>query len=69
MAGQGERGRTFRISRQKCRGEKEKNSHDAEVERSDLRAAGEKSSNNVGTMGRGHRGQSPAWVWGTKDKI
>ena len=52
MAGQGERGRTFRISRQKCRGEKEKNSHDAEVERSDLRAAGEKSSSNVRTKGK-----------------
>jgi hypothetical protein len=34
----------------KGRGEKQQNFHDAEIERSDLRAAGEGSSSSIGAM-------------------
>ena len=41
------------------REEKEENHHDSEGERSDLRAAGEKLSNNVGLKGKSpYRGAS-----------
>jgi len=50
MAGQGDGRGTFRLRRQGSQGEQE-NRHDSEAEGSDLRAAGEKPSNNV--VGRG----------------
>ena len=43
---------------EKCRGEKEQSHRDVEAERSDLRAAGEKSSSNVGAKGKRPHGRA-----------
>jgi hypothetical protein len=61
----GGEGRGGEERREECRGEKEQNCHDAEAESSDLRAAGEKLSSNVGTKGRQPHGRKQ----GSRDKI
>ena len=47
MAGQEERGGTFRLLRQGSGGGVEENHHDSEAEELDLRAAGKKATNHV----------------------
>jgi hypothetical protein len=42
----------------KCRGKKNRNLHDSEAERSDLRLAGEKSSSHVGAKGKRPHGRA-----------
>jgi hypothetical protein len=55
MAGQGERGGTFRNPGQEMQ---RKEGTDVEAERSDLRAAGEKPSSNEGAKGKRPHGRA-----------
>ena len=66
MAGQGDGGRTFRLCGQGTREERGENHHDSEAEGSDLRAAGEKPSSNVGGKGMQPYGVAAQKVTGKK---
>lgn len=63
MAGQRDRGGTFRIPGGKMRRGEGQNCHGREAERSDLRA-----SLACKSEGSGPRVHSSNWVWGSKDK-